>query len=95
MRKLLGLAVVAVLAGAPEAHADGWRFEFHSGPDYRTQPYPQRHWHRRGPPVRQTCWSELHPGPFGYAEVVRCRPIRHRGPPGWGPWPGYGWQGRW
>jgi hypothetical protein len=28
------------------------------------------------PRVVQRCWSELVPGPFGYTEVMRCRPSR-------------------
>jgi hypothetical protein len=95
MRKgwgFIAAMVLGLMAETPAAKADGWRFEFRSGPDhdYRQRYRPQS-W---GQPVRQKCWSEFHPGPFGYTEVVRCRPIRYRGPPGWGPPPSYYWYRR-
>lgn len=96
MRSGWGLAalVVGVLAGAPDASADDWRFEYRSGSDYRYQPYRGNSWGPRRHRVREQCWSELHPGPFGYTEVVRCQPVRFRGPPGWGPPRGYYWYRR-
>lgn len=96
MRKGWGVAavVVGVLAGAPGASADDWRFEFRSGPEHHHHHRPRYrsapgHWY--GQPVRQQCWTELHPGLFGYTEVVRCRSVGYRGSPGWGPAPGYYW----